>query len=147
MRIAVCDDKKEITKQMEEYLLSMKDMAESKLEVFVFNDADDFLYDMVNSVPYDAVFMDIDLGKSNGIDLAKRIYENYGATMIAFITGYRQFIGDVFAVQPCGFIEKPILRDKVKEVFENIVKKCDDLPKLIYKVNGSVKCSLLREII
>lgn len=146
MRIAICDDKAEITMQMKEYLLSMKNMIESRMEIYVFNEADDFLYEIENGIIYDAVFMDIDLGKSNGIDLAKRIYDKYPATMIAFITGHRQYIHDVFDVQPCGFIDKPILKEKVEKVFKNIVKKCDELPKLSYSVNGSLKCVMLREI-
>lgn len=147
MRIAICDDKREITMQMKEYLFSMKNMIESRMDIFVFNDADDFLYELENSMPYDAIFMDIDLGESNGIDVAKRVYEKYPATMIAFITAHKQYIHDVFDVQPCGFIEKPLLKENVEKVFQLIVKKCDELPKLSYSVNGSLKCIMLRDII
>lgn len=147
MRIAICDDKAEITMQMKEYLFSMKNMIESRMDINAFNDADDFLYEMENGVLYNAIFMDIDLGKSNGIDLAKRVYEKYPATMIAFITAHKQYIHDVFDVQPCGFIEKPLLKENVEKVFNLIVKKCDELPKLSYSVNGSQKCIMLRDII
>lgn len=147
MRIAICDDKAEITMQMKEYLLSMRNMIESRMDISIFNAADDFLYEVENSVSYDAVFMDIDLGELNGIDIAKRIYEKHPVTMIAFITGHRQYIHDVFDVQPCGFIEKPILKENVKKVFELIVRKCDELPKLCYNIGGSQKSTMLREII
>lgn len=146
MRIAICDDKTEITMQMKEYLLSMKNKIESRMDIYVFNEAEDFSYEIESDIHYDAVFMDIDLGKLNGIDLAKRIYEKYPATMIAFITGHRQYIHDVFDVQPCGFIEKPILRERVEKVFELIVKKCDELPKLSYSINGTLKNIMLKEI-
>lgn len=147
MRIAICDDKAEITMQMKEYLLSMRNMIESRMDISIFNAADDFLYEVENNASYDAVFMDIDLGELNGIDIAKRIYEKHPVTMIAFITGHRQYIHDVFDVQPCGFIEKPILKENVKKVFELIVKKCDELPKLCYNVGGSQKSIMLREIV
>lgn len=147
MRIAICDDKAEITMQMKEYLLSMRNMIESRMDISIFNAADDFLYEVENNASYDAVFMDIDLGELNGIDIAKRIYEKHPVTMIAFITGHRQYIHDVFDVQPCGFIEKPILKENVKKVFELIVRKCDELPKLCYNVGGSQKSIMLREII
>ena len=91
--------------------------------------------------------MDIDLGIANGIELAKQVYDKYPATMIAFITGHKQLIKDVFDVQPCGFIEKPLLRESVMRVFEIIVKKCDEIPKFNYVSNGSLKCVMLREII
>lgn len=147
MRIAICDDKEEITMQMKEYLISMGNMVESKMDIRTFNEADDFMYEVENNAPYDAVFMDIDLGKLNGIDIAKRIYDRHPFTMIAFITGHRQYIHDVFDVQPCGFIEKPIHKENVKKVFELIVKKCDELPKLCYNVGGSQKCIMLRDVV
>lgn len=147
MRIAICDDKKDITMQMQEYLYSMENLIESKMELFVYNEAADFLYEVETGVPFDAVFTDIDLGETNGIDIAKRIYEKYPATMIAFITGHQQFIHDVFDVQPCGFIEKPILKEKVEKVYKLIVRKCDELPKLDYSVNGNQKYIMLKEII
>lgn len=73
MRIAICDDKEEITMQMKEYLISMGNMVESKMDIRTFNEADDFMYEVENNAPYDAVFMDIDLGKLNGIDIWQKM--------------------------------------------------------------------------
>ena len=64
----------------------------------------------------DIVFLDIDLGDENGIEIAAWIAKNYPDTMIVFVTGHREFAEEAFEVDAIGYLVKPYDIKKMEKV-------------------------------
>ncbi len=145
-RIGICDDNEEIVKEIEQDLYMLQGALEHKLDIRSFTDAKEFLEDLENEQDYAVVFLDIELGVCNGIDIAKSIAEMRPETMIIFITAYSQYIYDSFQVRPIGFIEKPIKKEVVEETLLRALKAIGDLPTLNYSFKGRQYRILLKKI-
>ena len=146
MRIAICDDEKEITEEVKDYLCDIQKELDSRMDIYLFHDAKDFLYEIEEMYPYDIVFLDIEIGLYNGIHIAEKLKKKYPATIIIFITGHYQYVYDVFDVQPCGFIKKPLKKKDVEHTFYMALKQSESMPVFEYNYNGRFYRIYLKEI-
>lgn len=146
MRIAICDDEKEILEEVTGYLQELQKEAEEKLELRPFQNAEDLLYEIEEMAPYDIVFLDIEIGSSNGISVAENIKKRYPTTVIIFMTGFYQYVYEVFDVQPSGFLRKPLKKEEFEHVFYKAVYQCDSMPALEYNNKGYFYRVFLKDI-
>ena len=61
--------------------------------------------------PADLALLDIDMPKMDGITLAKELKKLHAGTAIIFLTAYREFAYDAFAVHPSGYLLKPVMQE------------------------------------
>lgn len=107
MKLAVLDDEiqvvEDILKKLKKYEIqdSMPNVYEG------FTDYETFISHFMND-KYDLVYLDIELGATNGIDIAREIRSIYKDCIIIFITNYKQYYHDGYEVNAFQFIEKPI---------------------------------------
>lgn len=146
MRIAVCDDEKKIIEEVTDYLQQLRHKAEGRLEIRAFQDAENLLYEIEERAPYDIIFLDIAIGKNNGISVAENIKKCYPTTLIIFMTGFHQYVYEVFDVQPCGFLRKPLKREEFEHVFDRALEQCDSRPALEYSSKGCFYRVFLKNI-
>lgn len=146
MRIAICDDEEKIIEEVIGYLQDLEQKTESRMELQSFLSAEDLLYEIEEMAPYDIVFLDIEIGTSNGISVAENIKKRYPTTLIIFMTGFHQYVYEVFDVQPCGFLRKPLKREEFEHVFEKAMEQCDTRPALEYNSKGHFYRVFLKDI-
>lgn len=146
MRIAVCDDEKEFLDEVVGYLNDIQKDVEHKMDIQPFQNAEDLLYEIEEMAPYDIVILDIELGANNGISVAENIKKRYPTTLIIFMTGFYQYVYEVFDVQPVGFLRKPIQIEEFKRVFLQAVQQCDNMPALEYNNKGHFYRIFLKDI-
>ena len=145
-RIGICDDNEAVVKEIEQHINMLHGAQEYKLEVCSYTDAKDFLDDLESKQDYAVVFLDIELGTCNGIDIARLIAEKRPEIMIIFITAYSQYIYESFQVRPIGFIEKPIKKEVVEATLLRALRAIDDLPTFNYSFKGRQYRILLKKI-
>lgn len=110
MRIAVCDDDRNVLRELrgvaEEY---------SDVEVVLFSSAEALLT-ACGQDHFDLVFMDIMLGSANGIAVAEAVCNRQPGVRVVFVTAHvLEFAEKIFAgVRPYGYIGKPLDKDKVR---------------------------------
>lgn len=63
---------------------------------------------------FDVAFLDIELGTSNGLLLAKQLKELLPNLRIIFVTGYSQYAIDAFAIHATGYLLKPVLASDIE---------------------------------
>ena len=69
----------------------------------------DFLGNMQgDNTPFDVAFLDIQLGQSNGLVLAKQLKDIQADLHIIFVTGYAQYAVSAFAMHATGYLMKPV---------------------------------------
>lgn len=65
-------------------------------------------------------FLDIELGKINGLDLCKIFFEINPRTNVIFLTNYVEYSFDAWSTGASGFILKPITVEGVQKVLKNL---------------------------
>ena len=120
MKIAVCDDSKEICIKITE-LIRERDQA---AEISVFSCGEALLSSREN---FDIIFLDIEMKKLSGIDTAKKLrsLEELGGhkAIIIFITAFREYMEQAFDVSAFNYITKPIDEERFFRIFEAAIKE------------------------
>jgi two-component SAPR family response regulator len=66
----------------------------------------------------DAAFLDVEMGGMNGLQLAKRLKDINGKTVIIFVTGFTEYAADAFSLHAGGYIIKPVTAESVAKLIE-----------------------------
>ncbi len=122
MRIAICDDDKPIVDNLHEKVQKVMDNLEVNVKIFDFTDGGDLIYEIESTGIFDVIFLDIEIGKSNGIDIASKLNSaSYEFTLI-FISQYDFYYMAAFEVQPFWFLSKPFSDEKIEQALSKAVK-------------------------
>lgn len=78
------------------------------------------LFDFMNRQPVDLLFLDIELNQELGLEVAKKIREQYPQSLIVFFTGHASYAIDGYDFQPVSFLTKPINHDKLEKTIKNV---------------------------
>lgn len=97
-----------------EYTLSQCARLNEINEARGFTDAKQAL-DWLRGHPADAALLDINMPEIDGITLAARIKELHPQTAILFLTAYREYAFDAYAVHPAGYLLKPVPLETLAE--------------------------------
>ena len=69
--------------------------------------------DWLRHHPVDLALLDINMPRLDGITLAARIKKLHPKTAILFLTAYREYAFDAYAVRPAGYLLKPVPLEKL----------------------------------
>ena len=120
MRIAVCDDDRAIREELSR--LIQKQVPE--VDIVEYQSGEELINAKGN---FDIYFLDIEMGKVSGIDIARRIREQEEngrrRSIIIFVTGYREYMEAAFDVNAFHYLVKPIDEGKFSEVFSRAWKE------------------------
>ena len=81
-----------------------------------------------------AVFVDVEMPKMNGIELAKRMQEIDPEVNLIFITGYQEYMPDAFELYASGYLMKPMDEEDVRKSLEHLRYKNDRIKTSVVKV-------------
>ena len=118
--VAVCDDDKVVCSQIENILLQYSKKRCIKIEVDVFYNGEGFLRYIKEGHNYDLLYLDIEMGLVNGVEVGKqlrKVYKNYSIEIV-YISAKEGYDRQLFDVQPLHFIEKPIVDSVVIDDFK-----------------------------
>ena len=129
MRIVICDDNLRDNQIIRQYVVSNFDeYSESVVEsTYSANDLIKFCL----KIEPDILFLDIELGDMNGIELAKALRAKYPALIIVYITNYPNYVFSSFETEPLNFLTKPIDKFQFNKTFQRIIKKYTEIHKSI----------------
>ena len=65
--------------------------------------------------PVDALFLDIDMPKLDGLELALRIQEKCPGIIVIFVTAYAQYALEAYKVHPVDFLLKPVKQTRLDD--------------------------------
>ncbi len=127
IRIAVCDDVREVVVQVNNYLLEYQEQKNVKLSINNFYNAED-LWEFLTANHCDLIILDIELVKMNGVELGMRIRTelNDQDIKIIVISAMENYYKQLFDIQPLNFLLKPIDKIKLFKVIDLAVQLIDD---------------------
>lgn len=125
IHIAICEDDPIFLQELENII---NDMENFQAAVYPCSSAEDQEnLANPNSIPYDIVFMDIELPTKSGIVLSNEILETHPATQIIFITQYREYCSDVYETEHVYFIHKSDIKQylprAISKAISNLKKR------------------------
>lgn len=106
---AICVDDEPLAT---EYTLGQCALLPEINEVKGFTEAQSAL-DWLRDHSSDLAILDINMPEIDGITLAARIKELYPRMAIVFLTAYKEYAFDAYAVHPSGYLLKPVSQQKL----------------------------------
>lgn len=143
MRIAICDDDEPIVANLHQRVERLMLKWSINAKIYDFMDGEDMLYEIENTGIFDIIFLDIEVGKKNGIDIASELREKNFIFNLIFISQHDIYYRAAFEVQPFWFLDKPIIEEKLelalRKVTEFALKKEDtfdfSFSKIYYRIS------------
>ena len=119
-KIAVCDDVASVCNELKTMIMDMKnDLICKEIAIDTFYSGEALIDNIKEENLYDLIFLDIELGKINGVEVGhiiRKQMEDY-VTKIIYISSKDIYDRQLFDVQPLHFLKKPI---DSKKVFDDI---------------------------
>ncbi|MEL7567421.1 MAG: LytTR family DNA-binding domain-containing protein [Dehalobacterium sp.] len=146
LSIAICDDEDSFCTELEKYLLKIN----NKYNVDVYYSGEDLCQKIAKKVPYDLIFLDIRMGKLNGIETGKYIRENLHAhfVQIVYVSAQSNYAMDLFEINLLHFLIKPLNGEEIQKVVgkaEFLLDKDNHVFK--YKKNTQLIKKPIKEIL
>lgn len=121
--IGVCDDSVEFTEEM--YRMIQKYGRERRLEcsIKLYNSARELLAALEEKESFELLFLDIEMDGMDGIALGKRLRELTCRILIVYVSGYEQYLRQLFEVEPFRFCSKPVREEELFEVLDRAAER------------------------
>lgn len=114
LNIAVCDDSRTDVEMLES---AFDKLAQYQFSYEVYFTAKELLKHVIDDGEmYHLYIFDIEMPEMNGLQLAKEIRKIDAKALFVFLTGYTQYVMDVFEVITFDYISKPITVEKLESV-------------------------------
>lgn len=136
IKIAICDDEKEIRNILAEKLQTLY----PKATLLLYQSGEELL--LSHKQP-DILLLDIGMSGKNGMETAKEFRKDNKNTILIFITVFKDYVFQAFDVGAFHYLVKPFDDTKFEEVLRNAVKKLEDRKDKEMKENANGVKSLI----
>ena len=117
MRIAICEDDVNTQKRLQEAIEDWANARVVKVDILTYPSAEAFLMAWPE-VSFDLAFLDIQMQKMSGIELAGLIRETDSNMLIVFITSFSQYALHGYDVNALHYLIKPVSLAKLLPVLD-----------------------------
>lgn len=125
LRIAVCDDEEHFRRTIENYVSNYLQKQEISFQIEEFASGTEFLKLAEQMCQYQIVFLDINMGETDGITLAEKIRDYSDKVIIVFVTAYIDYSLAGYKVNAIRYLLKgsQTLEDDFEECMEAVLEK------------------------
>lgn len=116
MRYLICDDDATFALRLKQRLTELLDGIQKKPSIDCVSQINEI--STIDIRKYDVAFLDIDMGKINGIELAKQFRLAYPDIILIFVTNYVQYSLEGYEVRALRYLLKEQLDEKLPECLE-----------------------------
>ncbi len=116
MRIAICEDNREHTEILENMAKRWAKKEGEQIVIGCYQSAEQFLFCIKDESPYDLAFLDIQMSKIDGLQLAKMIRKEDGLIFLVFTTALKKYAPNVYEVSAFRYLIKPLQEAEVFQV-------------------------------
>ena len=123
MKLAVVEDEQSHSELLITYLKEWGQERGIFIQTKVFADAEQFLFVWEEYRDFDALFVDIQMGKMNGMEMARKIRETDEDIPIVFTTGIADYLEEGYEVEALYYCLKPLSREKLDRCMDKVLKR------------------------
>ena len=105
------------------------------------------MFNYAEEKDFDILILDIEMGKMDGVTMAKTIRQNNESVQIVFISGYSEYIADSYDVGALRYLVKPVKKEQLWSVLDRAAERLKKNEKeLLLKTADETVVMLVREI-
>lgn len=123
MKIAIVEDRREHADLLVSYLEAWAQKSGQEIWVKCYPDAEAFWFAWEEEKDFSALFLDIQMGGMNGMELARRVRRENRTAQIIFTTGISDYMQEGYEVAALHYLLKPIDRQKVEQCMDRICER------------------------
>lgn len=140
IKIVICEDEKEQQELLGKYIKEIFDGLSVKYELGVSNSGEELLENY--SKDTDILLLDIQMGKINGMDTARKTRKLDDKVEIIFITSLIEYVLEGYEVRAYRYLIKPVKYDDLKNIILTCIKEIDIKNKYIIIKNQGNRIKL-----
>lgn len=140
IRIAICEDDETEREYIRSLVTAWGENADRCCLVDGYVSAEQFLFSFEEELPYSIYILDIQMGKLNGMELAKKIRERDQAAVILFLTGLRDYALEGYEVGAMRYLIKPVREEELFSILTQAAEECEEKEEtyFIWEQGGEV---------
>ena len=149
LKIAICDDEKNVCDYIEKRVMDFLAKADSEGEATIFYDSAPLIeFCKENPSCLDIIFLDIKMKTVNGVDCAKQLRDLGVEALIVFVTSSAEYVFSGYEVKAFRYILKTDLVNAFDRIFGECLKELSKSDEGFYAVKtaSSVKNIPLNDI-
>lgn len=148
LTIAIVDDEKIQIETMKTLIEDAAEKLNLSVELIDFSSGEAFLFELEDHVAIDIVFLDIEMKKLDGLDVAKKIRETNSELTIVFATAFAEYAVQGYDVQALDYLLKPIDTEKISRVLIRHLEKMPTIKKsIMLETQGEIFKLFLEDIL
>lgn len=117
--IGICDDEREVLKDIAEKI--QKTIPQAKLKLY--SSGEEVLSDKAGT---DILFLDIQMPGTDGMTVARRLREYRKGQILVFLTALEEYVFQAFDVKAFHYLVKPFPEEKFQEVLLGAVRQWEE---------------------
>ncbi|WP_368505013.1 response regulator [Alkalihalophilus sp. As8PL] len=90
--------------------------------VATFSDSS-VVIESVSNVAFDVAFLDIDMGKVSGLDLAEQLMHHHKNVQIVFATAFKDYAIQAFELNSIDYLLKPVIKQRLLKTIQRLEQK------------------------
>lgn len=122
LHIMICDDEPEFTSLLKAKIMALPAYSRRRMAIECVTDPRTITIQMVRKM--DLIFLDIDMGGVNGLQLARKLREVCKDSILIFVTNYDEYAAEGYEVSAFRFLPKLLIDDKLPDYFEKALAAC-----------------------
>ncbi len=150
LRVCICDDNAGDAAKIQTLADRFAgEHPEFTLKIQTFFSAFDLLEQLDEDGGFDLYLLDILMPHLKGLDLAERIRARNENSEIIFLTSSPEYALDAFEVSACGYLLKPVKKEKFDKVFQTAICRLTQPENscLLLKGRDGMRKILIRELV
>ena len=120
IQVAICDDEKKVSDEIADKVQDTFLRLNCRTELFKTDDPFALTEHIKDSKP-DILFLDIDMPRLSGMDIAQFLIDSGADTLLIFVTSHDALVYSSFRYHPFGFIRKSHFDEEIDSVAQSIV--------------------------
>jgi len=144
LRIAICEDTDNDRIRLSDAIKDWANTRNVKIEILCYPNAEAFIFIWPN-ISFDIIFIDIELGKMTGVELAEYIRHTDKNILIVFVTNYQQYVFNGYDVNALHYLIKPLSQTRFIPIMDKAYLYWRDNKKdtlLVSNGSGQIKLPL-----
>lgn len=148
LRIAICDDDVIFCHNLEKEILNESKNLGLQANIDVFFDGYTLQESIQKGSRYLIIFIDIDMKQINGIEAARNIRNIDKTVLFIYISGFEQYLKELFEVETFRFLSKPLEKDKFRLYFKAACEKVTESDSFYqYTFNKEIRKVPLKKVV
>lgn len=142
MRIAVCDDNTVMLSKLKEAIYSAFVLYTQEFEMHTYSSGT-LLLNAHKQEAFQIIFLDIDMPKVSGFDVAKALRDDFSNCYIIFITSHSELVYESMDFQPFHFIQKNCeisIEESIARIVKKLMKHMKQYEKVILEDRETGRC-------